>query len=257
MMELRNVSYVYDKGTPFERKALNNVSIRFDDGGFIGVAGRTGSGKSTLARLMSFLSEPTEGRILTKGSCRVALAFQFPEHQLFEDTVLKDVMFGPRNLGLKDPRHLAVSALGRVGLDESFLERSPFALSGGEQRRVALAGVIAMDPDMLVLDEPTVGLDRSGHDRVMSILDELNREGRTIVLITHRMEDILERCGEMVLLSDGTVTDSGLPAAVLGRHPEIAPPEMRLESDLIDAGFSLGHGMGLEALARALSGQLR
>ncbi|MBR2281067.1 MAG: ATP-binding cassette domain-containing protein, partial [Spirochaetales bacterium] len=185
------------------------------------------------------------------------ISFQFPEHQLFEETVMKDVMFGPKNLGLSDARSRAVEALEMVGLDESFLDRSPFALSGGEQRRVAIAGVLAMDPDLLILDEPTAGLDRAGHDLVMSILRRLNHEGMAIVLVSHNMDDILENCREMVLLDCGCLADKGRPIEVLGRHREMAPERLALAFCLEHAGFSnVDCGMGVDALAAAVAAQL-
>ncbi|HAN42548.1 MAG TPA: energy-coupling factor ABC transporter ATP-binding protein [Sphaerochaeta sp.] len=256
MMEIKHVSYIYDKGLPFGTRALNDISMTIEEGAFIGITGKTGSGKSTLIRIMASLLEPTSGQLVIGEGKKVGLAFQFPEHQLFEETVLKDVMFGPRNLGLSDAKDRAIEALKTVGLDDSFLERSPFALSGGEQRMVAIAGVLAMDPDILILDEPTVGLDKAGHDLVMSILGKLNDEGRTIVLVSHEIEDILDNCKEMVLLSDGCIQDSGEPMEVLKRHLEIAPKRMVLVSELKRSGFDVDYSMDIEALALAIAAQL-
>ncbi len=256
MMELRHVSYIYDKGLPFETRALNDISMTIDEGAFLGITGKTGSGKSTLMRIMASLLEPSSGQMTIEEGKRVGLAFQFPEHQLFEETVLKDVMFGPKNLGLPDPRGKAIEALRTVGLDESFLDRSPFALSGGEQRRLAMAGVLAMDPDILILDEPTAGLDKAGHDLMFSVLRKLNDEGRTIVLVSHEIGDILENCRDMVLLSAGTVQDCGEPLEVLKRHLEIAPKRMSLVSELRRAGFDVDYSMDIEALTAAVAAQL-
>lgn len=256
MMELRHVSYIYDKGLPFETRALSDLSLTIEQGSFLGITGRTGSGKSTLMRIMASLLKPTSGQLVIEEGKRVGLAFQFPEHQLFEETVLKDVMFGPRNLGLSDAKDRAIEALKTVGLDDSFLERSPFALSGGEQRRVAIAGVLAMDPDILILDEPTVGLDKAGHDLVFSILGKLNHDGKTIVLVSHEIEDILDNCKEMVLLSDGCIIDKGKPQEILERHLEMATNRMALVSELKRVGFDVDSSMDIESLASAVAAQL-
>ncbi len=254
MIELRDVSYSYDKGTAFETPALKGVSFSIKDGAFFGISGRTGSGKSTLLRLLASLAKPSEGEIKTEG--RVGLVMQFPEKQLFEESVIKDVMFGPRNLGFDNARERAEKALELVGIDEELFERSPFGLSGGEQRRVAIAGILAMDPDVLVLDEPTAGLDLKGHDAVMSILGRLNKDGRTIVLVSHDMDDVLDLCSEMVLLSDGKVIDQGTTEAVMERHPENAAERFVLVKDLKDAGYDVDLSMDLEALAKAVCDQL-
>ncbi len=254
MMELRNVSYSYDAGTSFECQALKDVSLRIEDGSFLGITGRTGSGKSTLLRILGSLLKPSAGEVVTEG--RPGLVFQFPEHQLFEDTVLKDVMFGPRNLGLVDAREKAVSALELVGLDGSFLERSPFELSGGEQRRVAIAGVLAMQPEVLVLDEPTAGLDRKGHDLLMSILRKLNEEGRTIVLVSHDLDDLVSVCGRLVVLSEGRISADGEPVSVVRGRGELWTERFLLVEKLRDAGFDVDHGMDSDALAEAVSAQI-
>ncbi len=256
MIKLEHVSYIYDKGLPFETRALNDISLTIRDGAFLGITGRTGSGKSTLIRILASLLKPTDGHLEREGAERVGLAFQFPEHQLFEETVIKDVMFGPRNLGLSDAKDRAAKALETMGLDSSFFGRSPFALSGGEQRRVALAGVLAMDPDILILDEPTAGLDKAGHDLVLSILRKLNDEGRTIVLVSHETGDILDNCKQMVLLAHGSIVDSGAPVSVLERNLAIAPTKMVLASKLMKAGFEVDYTMDMETLAKVVSSQL-
>jgi len=254
MIELRDVSYTYDKGTAFETNALKNISFSIEDGAVFGISGRTGSGKSTLLRLLGSLAKPTGGEMLLEG--RVGLVLQFPEKQLFEESVIKDVMFGPRNLGLEDARERARKALEMVGIDQGLFGRSPFELSGGEQRRVAIAGILAMDPDVLVLDEPTAGLDLKGHDAVISILRRLNEEGRTIVLVSHDMDDVLDLCSEMVLLSDGSVIDQGKPEAVMERHPETAAERFTLVKDLKAAGYPVDLSMDLEKIAKTVCDQL-
>ncbi len=254
MMELRNVSYSYDKGTSFECQALKDVSLRIEDGSFLGVTGRAGSGKSTLLRILGSLLRPSSGEVVAEG--RVGLVFQFPEHQLFEDTVLKDVMFGPRNLGLDDARGKAVSALELMGLDGSFLERSPFELSGGEQRRVAIAGVLAMQPDVLVLDEPTSGLDKAGHDLLMSILRRLNDEGKTIVLVSHDIDDLVSVCKRMMVLSEGAVVADGDPVSVVIGNGGLWTERFTLVEKLMEVGFNVDHCMDFDALAEAVSNQI-
>lgn len=232
MIEVKGLSYCFEKGTPFEKIALENVDLTIADSSFVGIAGSTGSGKSTLVRLMSGLLKPSCGSVLVNGNDinsasfdrlslrkEVGIVFQFPEHQLFEETVLKDVMFGPRNIGQseKEAKESAKRALSLVGLDKSYYKRSPFSLSGGEKRRVAIAGVLAMEPKVLILDEPAAGLDPGMHNEIFSLLQSLNREGRTIIIVSHSMDDIARYCSDMVLLGNGRVIDSGKPSEVFKR----------------------------------------
>lgn len=193
VIETKNLTYTYGEGTPFVKTAVDNVSLSIEEGEFVGLIGHTGSGKSTLIQTLNGLLKPTSGQVLLKGKdiweepkkiravrFQVGMVFQYPEHQLFEETVLKDISFGPRNMGLSDQEieEKARQAAQFVGLTEDFLEKSPFELSGGEKRRVAIAGVIAMDPDVLILDEPTAGLDPRGRDKLLSqIVDYHKKRG--------------------------------------------------------------------------------
>lgn len=214
-LDLVDVSYVYDMGTPFERRALEGVSFSIENGSFVGIAGDSGSGKTTLVKILKGLLKPSSGHV-SLGCCNVGLVFQYPEFQLFESTVLKDVMFGPLNMGFDEEtaKSLAVEALASVGLDSSFLGRDPLALSGGEKRRVAIAGALSMNPNVLVLDEPAAGLDPAMHDLVFSLLLDLNRAGKTIVLVSHSMDDIAQYCNHVVYLNDGHVVADGTPSQV-------------------------------------------
>jgi energy-coupling factor transport system ATP-binding protein len=219
-LDLTNVSYAYDCGTSFEKVALKDVSLSIADGSFVGIAGSSGSGKTTLVRLLKGLIRPSSGVIKSSfDASSIGLVFQYPEFQLFEATVLKDVMFGPRNIGMgeDEAKEAAVEALTLLGLDESFYDRDPLCLSGGEKRRVAIAGILAMRPDVLILDEPTAGLDGAMHDQLFSVLKQLNLSGKTIILVSHNMDDIALYCQQVVVLKDGQVefckdvSTSGLP----------------------------------------------
>ena len=201
------VSFSYDG----ERDALENIDLVVDDGEFLGVIGHTGSGKSTLVQLMNALLVPTAGRVLTT----VGLAFQYPETQLFANTVAEDVAFGPRNLDLPDGEvdRRVREALERVGMDYAEVaQRSPFDLSGGQQRRVALAGILAMEPRVLVLDEPAAGMDPATVSEIRAYLRELNDQGLTIVLVSHSMDDVAELCSRIIVLDHGTLHMQGTPA---------------------------------------------
>lgn len=220
-----SVSFSYDD----ERKALDEVDLLIDEGEFLGVIGHTGSGKSTFARLMNALLVPSSGRVVVDGMdtakrgnrrairTKVGLAFQYPETQLFASTVAEDVAFGPRNLGLGDGEidRRVHAALGRVGLSyDSIASRSPFDLSGGQQRRVALAGILAMEPSALVLDEPAAGMDPATVDEIRAYLRELNDQGLTIVMISHSMDDIADLCSRVIVLDHGRIFMEGTPAEV-------------------------------------------
>ena len=216
LIETQNLRFVYGKGTPFEKVALNSANISINEGEFIGVIGHTGSGKSTLVQLLNGLLKPEAGKILLNGNdiwaepkkirnvrFKVGLVFQYPEYQLFEETVYKDIAFGPTNKGIKDKDELdkivRISA-EFVGLKEELLEKSPFDLSGGEKRRAAIAGVIAMQPSVLILDEPTAGLDPRGRDRILNQIKAYrDQTGSTVLLVSHSMEDIA-RCADRVLV---------------------------------------------------------
>ena len=222
IIKLENVSYIYNMNTPFEKKALDNINITINERDFIGLIGHTGSGKSTLVQHLNGLIKPTEGKVIVDGidtknphdnllkvRQRVGLVFQYPEHQLFEETVYKDVAFGPRNLGLdEDEVHKRVkTAIESVGLDfEKLKDRSPFELSGGQKRRVAIAGVLAMEPKVLVLDEPTAGLDPRGRDEVLGRIKKLYEEKNiTIILVSHSMEDIAKLVNRIIVMHRGKV----------------------------------------------------
>lgn len=228
-IRFQDVGYTYQKGTPFESKAIFDINLSIDHGSFTAIVGHTGSGKSTVLQHLNALKKPTEGtvtigdRVITSLSenkglkslrKKVGIVFQFPEAQLFEETVGKDIAFGPKNFGLSEKEGLekARELLPLVGLDETFMERSPFDLSGGQMRRVAIAGVLAMEPEVLVLDEPTAGLDPQGRKEIMDMFYRLYRDkGLTIVLVTHQMDDVATYANHMIVLEKGTVMKEGHP----------------------------------------------
>ncbi|MBP5231351.1 MAG: energy-coupling factor transporter ATPase, partial [Clostridia bacterium] len=243
-MELRNVSFVYGEKTPFRKVALDRVSLAFPKGNIIGVVGHTGSGKSTLASLLNGLRKPTEGEVLLDGKNiwenprrmrdirhRVGLVFQYPEYQLFEETVEKDIAFGPANMGLSsEETALRVrQAAGFCGLSEEDLARSPFDLSGGQKRRAAIAGIIAMRPEVLVLDEPAAGLDPQGRNAIFGgLLDYRKQFGATLLLISHSMEEIANYADRILVLKDGAVHMYGSVGEVFGRAEELADVSLDL-----------------------------
>lgn len=219
IIETKDLTYTYGEGTPFQKTAVENVNIAIEQGEFIGVIGHTGSGKSTFIQQLNGLLRPTGGAVLLNGKdiwaepkkirdvrFQVGMVFQYPEHQLFEETVLKDIAFGPGNMGLGKEEILkrAHAAADFVGLKEELLEKSPFELSGGEKRRVAIAGVIAMDPDVLILDEPTAGLDPRGRDVLLSqIVSYHETRHNTILLVSHSMEDIARTANRVLVMNSG------------------------------------------------------
>ncbi|HSH36369.1 energy-coupling factor transporter ATPase [Schnuerera sp.] len=219
IIKLENVNYIYNPNTPFEKKALDNISFGIEEGDFIGLIGHTGSGKSTLVQHLNGLMKPTSGKVIVDGidinsssanlkeiRQKVGLVFQYPEHQLFEETVYKDIAFGPKNLGLgEDEVHIRVKkAMELVELNFDYLkDRSPFELSGGQKRRVAIAGVLAMKPKVLILDEPTAGLDPRGRDEILGRLQTLYQEGITIILVSHSMEDIARLVDRIIVMHRG------------------------------------------------------
>lgn len=218
LLEVKNLSVVYGKGTPFEKAAVQNVNFSIEAGEFIGVIGHTGSGKSTLIQTLNGLIKPTGGQVLLEGHdiwaepkkiravrFKVGMVFQYPENQLFEETVLKDISFGPGNMGLTaaEIEKRARNAAKFVGLPDALLEKSPFELSGGEKRRVAIAGVIAMDPDVLILDEPTAGLDPAGRDVLLSqLLSYHAQRHNTILLVSHSMEDVARVADRVLVMNE-------------------------------------------------------
>lgn len=228
---LENVSYIYQNGTPFASAALSDVSLTIKDGSYTALIGHTGSGKSTILQLLNGLLVPTDGEVrvfdtlITPTSVnkeirqirkQVGLVFQFAENQIFEETVLKDVAFGPQNFGVsrEEAETIAREKLALVGIDESLFERSPFELSGGQMRRVAIAGILAMEPRILVLDEPTAGLDPIGRKELMNLFKKLHQDGITIVLVTHLMDDVAEYADQVYVMEKGRLVKSGEPSFV-------------------------------------------
>ena len=230
-IRFENVSYVYSKKTPMEKSALSEINLEIEEGSFTAIVGRTGCGKSTLIQHLNALLNPTSGTVFIDDFTNAAdkkkrdkktkplrknvgLVFQFPEYQLFEETVEKDVAFGPKNFG--DDKDTALQkaheALKEVGLDESFYERSPFELSGGEKRRVAIAGILAVRPKYLVVDEPTAGLDPSGAKEMMDLFEKVHQQGTTLILVTHDMDIVLNYCSDVIVLDDGKVAKVCKPA---------------------------------------------
>lgn len=228
---LENVSFTYQEGTPLASTALSDVSLTIEDGSYTALIGHTGSGKSTILQLLNGLLVPSQGSVrvfdtlITSTSKnkdirqirkQVGLVFQFAENQIFEETVLKDVAFGPQNFGVseEDSEKIAREKLALVGIDESLFDRSPFELSGGQMRRVAIAGILAMEPAILVLDEPTAGLDPLGRKELMNLFKKLHQSGMTIVLVTHLMDDVAEYANQVYVMEKGRLVKSGKPSDV-------------------------------------------
>ena len=260
-LELKNVSYTYGKGTVFEVNALSDINLAIEEGQFIGVIGHTGSGKSTLIQHFNALMQPTEGKVLFEGEdiwgekydrralrSKVGLVFQYPEHQLFEADVLSDVAFGPKNQGLskEEAEARAREALTQVGFPEKFYGHSPFELSGGQKRRVAIAGVLAMNPKVLILDEPTAGLDPKGRDEILDQISYLHEErGITIILVSHSMEDVARYADRLIVVNDGKIPYDGTPREVFTHYEELekiglaAPQITYIMHDLAAKGIAV------------------
>ena len=236
-LEVKNVSYVYSAGTPFCKKALDNVTVSFEENTITGLIGHTGCGKSTLVQLLNGLLSPTEGQVFLGGQdinakgvdkrsvrFRVGLVFQYPEYQLFEETVYKDIAFGPKNMGLK-PEEIdrrVREAAGFVGLTEKQLEVSPFDLSGGQKRRVAIAGVIAMEPEVLILDEPTAGLDPIGRAEILANIESYRRaKNATIMMVSHSMEDVARLTDRLLVMNGSRLAMDATPAEVFTHAEEL------------------------------------
>ncbi|MCI8454607.1 MAG: energy-coupling factor transporter ATPase [Lachnospiraceae bacterium] len=236
-IEVRHLDHKYGEGTIFEQYALKDVSLTIADGEFIGLIGHTGSGKSTLTQHLNGLLKATAGDILYNGESiykegysmkelrgRVGLVFQYPEHQLFETDVFTDVCFGPKNLGLceEEIKRRAAEALAMVGLDESFYKQSPFELSGGQKRRAAIAGVLAMKPEVLILDEPTAGLDPRGRDDILGLVATLHEEqGMTVILVSHSMEDVARYVSRLIVMNHGEKVFDGTPREVFRHYKQL------------------------------------
>ena len=237
ILQIEHLTHTYSAGTPFQRSAVDDMNLSMMDGEFLGIIGHTGSGKSTLIQHLNGLLKPTSGRILLQGGdiwadpkkirdvrFQVGLVFQYPEYQLFEETVYKDIAFGPKNMGLDeaDIDRRVRDAAAFVGLTEAMLDKSPFELSGGQKRRVAIAGVIAMDPKVLVLDEPTAGLDPRGRDDILARIQDYHRaKNASVVLVSHSMEEIASNVDRIVVLSDSHVFMEGTPRQVFARADEL------------------------------------
>ncbi len=268
MLEFQNVSYVYGIGSPFEKVAVDNVSLKINKGRVTGLIGHTGSGKSTLSQMANALIKPTSGKILFDGKdiwekgydtralrFRVGLVFQYPEYQLFEETVEKDIAFGPKNMGLseEDINERILYAAHFTGIPDEMLKKNPFELSGGQKRRVAIAGVIAMDPDILILDEPAAGLDPKGKGEILSNLCDFQRKrDNTLVIISHSMEDVAKYSDEIITMSKGKVLLRGTPREVFAHHalleenglgvPQVTQVLARLKAlgyDLDDSAYTV------------------
>ncbi|HAG13208.1 MAG TPA: energy-coupling factor transporter ATPase, partial [Ruminococcus sp.] len=233
ILEAKNLTYTYSIGSPFEKTAVDHMNLQIEQGEFIGIIGHTGSGKSTLMQMMNGLLKPTEGTVLLNGQdiwakgadrrsvrFQVGLVFQYPEYQLFEETVYKDIAFGPKNMGLdeKEIDRRVRETAEAVGLREELLEKPPYALSGGQKRRVAIAGVMAMEPKVLILDEPTAGLDPKGRTQILTRLHDYHkRTGCTIMLVSHSMEDVAKYVSKLLVLSHAKIVCYDTPSNVFAR----------------------------------------
>lgn len=275
IIRVDNLTHTYGVGTPFQRSAVEGLSLDIRRGEFLGIIGHTGSGKSTLIQHLNGLLKPSSGTIYLDGAdiwaepkkirsvrFRVGLVFQYPEYQLFEDTVRKDIAFGPKNMGLDtaEVERRVLAALSAVGLDESVLDKSPFALSGGQKRRVAIAGVMAMEPEVLILDEPTAGLDPRGRESILQMLREYHEtRGSTVVLVSHSMEEIARNAQRIIVLSGGGVCMEGTPAEVFARADELeavgldVPQSTKIAAALRRRGMAVeGSIFTVDALERAI-----
>nr|WP_307991134.1 energy-coupling factor transporter ATPase [uncultured Niameybacter sp.] len=264
-IKIKDLTHKYNEGTPFEKTALKNINIHIKDGTFLGIIGHTGSGKSTLIQMFNGLLKPTTGQVFVKGidihsegvnkkqiRQSVGLVFQYPEYQLFEMTVYDDVAYGPKNLGLEGDalKERIEKSLRAVGLGEEFWKKSPFELSGGQKRRVAIAGVLAMNPDILILDEPTAGLDPKGREELFGQLKKMHEESNlTIVLISHSMEDVARYAKELVVLYRGEVAFAGETREIFKHRKELEQiglgvPQIRhIMDELKDKGMQIDNNV--------------
>jgi len=274
LIDIENLTYIYNKGTPFEKKALDNINLSIKDGEYIGIIGCTGSGKSTFIQHLNGLNTPDSGTVRYNGEDifvkgyrkkslrgKVGLVFQYPEYQLFEATILADVSYGPKNMGMSDgdAKAAAKEALSMVGMTEEVYEMSPFELSGGQKRRAAIAGILAMNPEVLVLDEPTAGLDPYGRNEIMQMINELHvNKGLTIVLVSHSMEDIARYADRVVVLNEGKIFAQGSPADIFNNYKEleeiglIAPQTVYLMNALKECGVPVGNAITPEEAVKKI-----
>lgn len=260
VIKTENLTYVYGEGTPFRKTAVDNVNIDIEEGEFVGVIGHTGSGKSTLIQHFNGLLKPTSGKIFIDGEelwldkarlrpirFKVGLVFQYPEYQLFEETCYKDIAFGPRNMGLSEEeidRRVKENAR-MVGLSPDILEKSPFELSGGQKRRVAIAGVMAMEPKALILDEPASGLDPKGREQILGLIKEYHQEKKnTVMLVSHSMEDVAKSCSKILVMNEAKVFCYDTPVNVFHRSQELEA--MGLSVPQITRVFNRLRAMGYE-----------
>ncbi len=265
VVEIKNVSYIYSPGTPFCKTALDNVTVGITKGRITGLMGHTGSGKSTLVQLFNGLLKPTSGQVLVGGEdiwadpkkisrfrFKVGLVFQYPEYQLFEETVREDIAFGPRNMGLSEEEiaRRVETAASFCGIDADMMEKSPFDLSGGQKRRVAIAGIMAMDPEVLVLDEPAAGLDPMGREEILGGIRSYQRtRGNTVVIVSHSMEDMANYSDEIIVMKDAGVFMKGTTAEIFDKAEELsevglAPPQVtELMNTLRLRGLDVPHGI--------------
>ena len=259
IIETRDLTHVYSAGTPFEHTAISRLRFYAEAGELIGIIGHTGSGKSTLIQHLNGLLKPTSGEVLFRGENiwkdkkfthsvrgKVGLVFQYPEYQLFEETVYKDIAFGPKNQGITGDEldRRVRRAAGFVGLGEKLLQKSPFDLSGGQKRRVAIAGVIAMEPDVLILDEPTAGLDAAGRDGILqSIRDYQQAQQAAVIMVSHAMEEVAEICDRLVVMHKGEIAMDGSPDEIFTHARELE--EMGLSVPQVTKVFSLLRDRGL------------
>lgn len=265
ILETKNLKFVYGAGTPFEKTAVSDISIQIKKGEFVGIIGHTGSGKSTLVQLFNGLLKPSSGTVLLKGEdiwkepkkirsirFQVGMVFQYPEYQLFEETVFKDISFGPINMGLPEEKvkERVLSAAEFTGLNRELLYKSPFDLSGGEKRRAAIAGVIAMDPDVLILDEPTAGLDPKGRDQLLTEITAYHKKrGNTVLLVSHSMEDIAKTADRILVMNESRMAMLDTTRNVFSKAGELkamglqVPEITRIMLELKKAGYDIPDGI--------------
>ena len=269
-IELRDVSYVYSKGTPFEKRALDHVSCSFESGKITGLIGHTGSGKSTLVSLLNGLYRPTEGQVLLDGvniwdkprdiakiCFRVGLVMQYPEYQLFDETVRRDIAFAPKNLGLSEEEidRRVREAASFVGIDESWMEKSPFELSGGQKRRVAIAGILAMEPEVLVLDEPAAGLDPCGRREILSGLCRYAKEkGVSVILVSHSMEDMAHYCDNVMVMANARLYRSGTVEEIFADSRSLTEVGLSVPEIATVGAYLVEHGIDLHGCLYTVEG---